>query len=140
VLLQSVLILITEGWGGLEGVRAMFWTLLFSVPFILFTSYRLWRMGWTGVGQTAEREAEALESRAFLEALERHDRLRMEAQAGAEGEGESDPVSHPEESGDERVDESAADRYESAARRYEFAAHRYEAAVAARMTERGDHE
>ena len=138
VLLDMALALVTEGWGGLEYMRGMLWEMLIGVPLFLFFTYQwLWRRGWTGVDETAEREAEAFESRAFLEALERHDRLLAEAQAGAEGEGQSDPASRPEESGDEHVDEST-DRYESAARRYELAAQRHAAAVAARMKERGD--
>jgi len=44
-------------------------------------------------------QAAAVESRAMLQYLEHYDRLLVEAQAGAEGEGESDPVSRPEESG-----------------------------------------
>jgi hypothetical protein len=137
VLFDIALTLITEGRGGLEYMRGMLWEILLGVPIVLFISYHwLWRMGWTGVDRTAEREAEAFESRAILEALERHDRLLAEAQAG--GEGESGPVSRPEGSGGERVDEAAAGRYESAARRYELAAQRHEAAVDARVKERGE--
>jgi hypothetical protein len=72
----------TEGWAGQVPIDPLtIWALLIGVPFLLVVSRRLWRVARSGVDPEPEREVvDAVESRAFVEAVERHDRLRMEAQ------------------------------------------------------------
>jgi len=77
-----------EGWTGRVPMeRSLIWSLLVGVFLLLPVSRRLWRVAWSGVDPEPEREVVAtVESRALLEAVERHDQLRMEAQRLAEAE------------------------------------------------------
>jgi hypothetical protein len=90
----------TEGWAGRVPMdKPIIWSLLIGVPFLLAVSRRLWRVARSGIDPEPEREvAAAVESRALLEAVERHDRLRMEAQRLAEEEagGAVNAERHPE--------------------------------------------
>ena len=86
-----------EGWTGrvpMDG--SMIGAFLLALPFLLVPARRLWLVARRGGDPEPEAEVVgAVESRAFLEAVERHDRLLAERQAvgGAEGGGESDLTS-----------------------------------------------
>jgi hypothetical protein len=76
---------------------------------------RLWRVARSGVDPEPEREVvAAVESQAFLEALERHDRLRLEAQrvTAEEADGVVNAERSPE-GRDPRLDEPTDHGYEA---------------------------
>jgi hypothetical protein len=108
-----------------KDVAAYTWPLLALIVLLPPVVRRLWLVARRGVDPESEGEGiEAVESRAFLEAVERHDRL-LEAQrlAAEEVGGDLDAESRPE--GLSPPPCEPTDRG-------------YEARIAARMKERGD--
>jgi hypothetical protein len=74
--------LFTDGLAGRVPMnKSTISTFLLIVVFLLPMIHRLWRVARSGVDPEPERKViDAIESRALLEAVERHDRLRMDAQ------------------------------------------------------------
>jgi hypothetical protein len=114
--------LIADLWAGrAPGFISLAEYLLPFLPLPLLLSYRLLRVARGLDTPLRERDMAEFESRAFLEAVERHDRLRMEAQrlTAEEAGGVVD-----QGGGKPRLDEPTDCGYE--------------AKIAARMKERGD--
>jgi hypothetical protein len=98
--------LVADAWAGRTPMDLSFIGIILCLAAFIPMIRKMWLTARRGVEPAVERkEIAAIESRAFLEAVERHDRLRMDERLAAEEAGGVVNVERRPEARDPRLDE-----------------------------------